>query len=98
MVVQTDWIKESHHLHGLAWSLAGLAAGAGITWLVREISSRVLGQEALGAGDVTLMAMIGAIVLARRDVLTTDIGTGDAVNQGLLEKSNTPLLIDESSP
>jgi len=57
-----DWIKESHHLHGLAWSLAGLAAGAGITWLVREISSRVLGQEALGAGDVTLMAMIGAFL------------------------------------
>ena len=57
-----DWIKESHHLHGLAWSLAGLVAGAGITWVVREISSRVLGQEALGSGDVTLMAMIGSFV------------------------------------
>ena len=50
------------------------------------------------ASVLLLMAMIGAIVLARRDVLTTDIGTGDTVNQGLIEKSNTPLLIDKSSP
>lgn len=57
-----EWIRGSLHLHGLAWSLAGLVAGAGITWLVREISSRVLGHEALGSGDVTLMAMIGCYV------------------------------------
>ncbi len=50
------------------------------------------------ASVLLLMAMIGAIVLARRDVLTTDIGTGDSVNQGLIEKSSTPLLIDKPSP
>jgi NAD(P)H-quinone oxidoreductase subunit 6 len=44
------------------------------------------------------MAMIGAIVLARRDVLETDVGTGDAVNQGLIEKARTPLLVDKSTP
>ena len=57
-----DWIRDSMHLHGLAWSLAGLLTGAGITWLVRLVSSIVLGQEALGFGDVTLMAMIGSFV------------------------------------
>jgi len=57
-----DWIRNHVHLHGLAWSLAGLLTGAGITWLVRLISSAVLGQEALGFGDVTLMAMIGSFV------------------------------------
>lgn len=56
------WIKEHGHWHGLAWSLAGLAMGGGLTWLVREISSRILGKEALGFGDVTLMAMIGSFV------------------------------------
>jgi leader peptidase (prepilin peptidase)/N-methyltransferase len=56
------WIKEHGHWHGLAWSLAGLIAGGGITWLVREISSRILGQEAMGFGDVTLMAMIGSFI------------------------------------
>ncbi|MFP6765622.1 MAG: A24 family peptidase [Planctomycetaceae bacterium] len=57
-----DWIPDHLHLHGLAWSVAGLLTGAGITWLVRFVSSIVLGQEALGFGDVTLMAMIGSFV------------------------------------
>lgn len=57
-----EWIKNHPHWHGLAWSLAGAAAGSGLTWLVRRISSIVLGQEALGFGDVMLMAMIGAYV------------------------------------
>jgi leader peptidase (prepilin peptidase)/N-methyltransferase len=56
------WIKQHGHWHGLVWSLTGLVTGAGLTWLVREISSRILGQEAMGLGDVTLMAMIGSFV------------------------------------
>ena len=48
------------------------------------------------ASVLLLMAMIGAIVLARRDVLVSDVGTGDSVNQGLIEKAQTPLLIDKS--
>ncbi len=50
------------------------------------------------ASVLLLMAMIGAIVLARRDILTNDIGTGESVKPGLIEKANTPLLIDKSSP
>lgn len=57
-----EWIREHVHLHGLAWSLAGFVAGAGITWVVRLVSSLVLGREALGFGDVTLMGMIGSLV------------------------------------
>lgn len=54
---------DSHRLwHALAWSLTGLASGAVITWLARLVSSRVLGQEAMGLGDVTLMAMIGSFL------------------------------------
>ena len=49
------------------------------------------------ASVLLLMAMIGAIVLARRDVLISDVGTGDAVDQSLIEKANTPLLIEKSS-
>lgn len=56
------WIQEHHHWHGLAWSLAGVAAGGGLTWLARLLSRLVLGQEALGFGDVTLMAMIGSFL------------------------------------
>ncbi|MGE5191397.1 MAG: prepilin peptidase [Deltaproteobacteria bacterium] len=57
-----EWIKLHPHWHGLAFSLAGLLAGAGITWLARLISRLALGIEALGFGDVTLMAMIGSFL------------------------------------
>ena len=57
-----DWLPPHPHWHGLAWSLAGLAMGAGVTWLARGISSFVLGEEAMGFGDVTLMAMIGSVL------------------------------------
>ena len=54
------------------------------------------------ASVLLLMAMIGAIVLARRDVFSTDVITGEPVDQGLIEKSRTPLLIEkplqESTP
>tara|TARA_Y100001968_G_scaffold36941_1_gene28350 strand:+ start:884 stop:1492 length:609 start_codon:yes stop_codon:yes gene_type:complete len=49
------------------------------------------------ASVLLLMAMIGAIVLARRDVTSTDIGTGNSVNQSLIEKPITPLLVDKST-
>jgi NAD(P)H-quinone oxidoreductase subunit 6 len=50
------------------------------------------------ASVLLLMAMIGAIVLARRDVFSTDVITGEPVDQGLIEKDRTPLLIDKSTP
>ena len=56
------WIAEYRHLHGLAWSVCGVVAGGGITLLVQRLSSLILGQEALGLGDVTLMAMIGSFL------------------------------------
>ena len=46
------------------------------------------------ASVLLLMAMIGAIVLARRDVMSEDISTGLPVDQELIEKSDKPLLIE----
>tara|TARA_Y100001978_G_scaffold174799_1_gene166643 strand:+ start:294 stop:893 length:600 start_codon:yes stop_codon:yes gene_type:complete len=48
------------------------------------------------ASVLLLMAMIGAIVLARRDVLSKDISTGLPVDQELIEKSNKPLLTKQN--
>ena len=56
------WLAAQPHWHGLAWSLAGLATGAGVTWLARSISSLLLGQEALGFGDVMVMGLIGSFL------------------------------------
>lgn len=56
------WIANWPHLHGLLVSLAGLVVGGGIVWVVRVIGHHVLRQEAMGFGDVVLMAMIGSFL------------------------------------
>ena len=43
-------------------SLVGMAFGGGLVWAIRIVSRYVLGVEAMGFGDVTLMAMIGAFL------------------------------------
>lgn len=53
---------EQPHWAGLLSSLIGLVAGGGIVWIVRIIGTWLLGREAMGFGDVTLMAMIGTFV------------------------------------
>ena len=55
------------NLAGAPWqtllsSLVGLAFGGGLVWAIRAVSGYVLGVEAMGFGDVTLMAMIGAFL------------------------------------
>jgi leader peptidase (prepilin peptidase)/N-methyltransferase len=55
-----EWLKFHPHWHGLLWTVAGMGTGAIGMWLIRWISSRVLGLKTMGAGDVLLMAMIGA--------------------------------------
>jgi leader peptidase (prepilin peptidase)/N-methyltransferase len=57
-----QWMKEHQHLHGFVWSFCGLLAGGGMTWIVRGLSKFVLGKEAMGFGDVTLMAMVGSFI------------------------------------
>jgi prepilin signal peptidase PulO-like enzyme (type II secretory pathway) len=43
----------------IATALVGLAVGGGMIWGIRFAASRAVGREAMGMGDVTLMAMIG---------------------------------------
>ena len=56
------WLSAHPHWHGLAWSVSGALAGAGLTWIVQWLSGWVLGQPALGSGDVLLMATIGSFL------------------------------------
>lgn len=57
-----DWMKQHQHLHGLVWSLTGMFTGLSLMSLLRGIASGILGYPAVGLGDVTLMAMIGAFL------------------------------------
>ena len=47
---------------GLVSSLVGMAAGGLLVWIIRIIGTNVLGREAMGFGDVTLLAMIGTFL------------------------------------
>ena len=54
--------RSSPHLHGFLVSVIGAIVGAGTTWVVRIIGFRVLRREAMGFGDVILMAAIGSFI------------------------------------
>jgi prepilin signal peptidase PulO-like enzyme (type II secretory pathway) len=53
-------IPGGSHAAGLVTALVGLAVSAGLIWATRAGASWALGREAMGFGDVTLMAMAGA--------------------------------------
>src|SRR6185295_2225977 len=59
----------------LVSSLAGIVICGGFLWLVAEVVSRVLGVEAMGFGDVKMMAMVGAFLGAPLALLTIMIGS-----------------------
>lgn len=56
------WFSAHPHLHGLLVSAAGLVVGGGVTWGVRLLGAWVLRREAMGFGDVILMAVIGSFL------------------------------------
>ena len=80
------------------WGLAEPSASIGEESTIR-IGEHLFSDYLLPfevASVLLLMAMIGAIVLARRDVMNEDISTGLPVDQELIEKQNEPLLIKKN--
>ena len=56
-----NWLPPPN-LESLYSSLIGLAFGGGLVWAIRIIGTVALQKEAMGFGDVTLHAMIGAFL------------------------------------
>ncbi len=56
------WYGAPSRWQALLSALVGALFGGGIFWSVRLVAGRVLQREAIGFGDVTLMAMIGTFV------------------------------------
>ena len=56
------WSIGGPHWAGLGSGLAGIVIGGGLVWLVRILATAAMHQEAMGFGDVTLLAMIGAFL------------------------------------
>jgi prepilin signal peptidase PulO-like enzyme (type II secretory pathway) len=61
-VIAIVWAEGGASWAGLLSVLVGMAASGGLIWAVRIIGAAVLHREAMGLGDVTLMAMIGAFL------------------------------------
>ena len=68
--IRPEPAQASTALGGLRVGILGLFVGAGLTQTVRIIGSLVFRKEAMGFGDVTLMAMIGAFLGWEAAVLT----------------------------
>jgi prepilin signal peptidase PulO-like enzyme (type II secretory pathway) len=61
-LVAAYWMLGGARWNYLLSSLLGMAFAGGMTWAVRVCASQAYGMEALGFGDVTLMAMIGCYI------------------------------------
>jgi leader peptidase (prepilin peptidase)/N-methyltransferase len=62
--------EASTMLGGLTAGLIGWAVGGGLVWAFRFVAGAVFRREAMGFGDVTLLAMIGAFLGWQAAVLT----------------------------
>jgi len=61
-VIGSVWLLGGSAWQALLTSITGLAFGGGLIWAVRIVGQIALGKEAMGFGDVTLMAMIGSFL------------------------------------
>ena len=60
--IAVTWRIGGPHWAGLGSGLAGMVIGGGFVWLVRILATAVMHREAMGFGDVTLLAMIGVFL------------------------------------
>jgi prepilin signal peptidase PulO-like enzyme (type II secretory pathway) len=58
--IATQWSFGSVGWQILLTAITGMVFGGGLIWAVRIVGQVALRKEAMGFGDVTLMAMIGA--------------------------------------
>lgn len=60
----------------LPWSqaLLGAAVGFGLLWLVAVLGTKAFGEDAMGGGDVKMMAMLGAFLGWQGVLLTLFLG------------------------
>jgi leader peptidase (prepilin peptidase)/N-methyltransferase len=61
-------------LPGLGTALLGAAVGFGLLWLVGTVGTWVFKEDAMGGGDIKMMAMVGAFVGWQGVLLTIFLG------------------------
>ena len=70
------WIGSPVDPHAITWqqSLLGAAAGFALLWVVAWLGSKAFGKDAMGGGDIKMMAMIGAFLGWSGVLLTIFLG------------------------
>jgi leader peptidase (prepilin peptidase)/N-methyltransferase len=79
------WLVGGDHWAGLITAVVGLAVAGGMIWATRAGASRALGREAMGFGDVTLMAMAGSWLGWQACVLACVLGVFIGLAHGLIQ-------------
>lgn len=64
-----------YELLGLKASIVGLVAGGGFFYLVAILGKAILKKEAMGGGDIKMMAMVGGLLGWKGVILTTFMGS-----------------------
>lgn len=71
-----SWLVAVPDPHALLWlpALIGAAVGFALLWIVAFLGSKAFGKDAMGGGDIKMMAMIGAFLGWRGVLLTLFLG------------------------
>ncbi len=73
----------------LLLSLAGMALGYGIIWIVGWLGEKAFGREAMGLGDAKLLAMVGSFSGPRGVLLAGALGLLVGLVTGLVHQART---------
>jgi leader peptidase (prepilin peptidase)/N-methyltransferase len=71
-----SWLISVPHPHAVLWlqALMGAAVGFGLLWFVAFVGTKALGKDAMGGGDIKMMAMVGAFLGWQGVLLTLFLG------------------------
>lgn len=83
--ITAAWWSGSERFESLQSALVGIAVSGGLVWATRAGASHALGREAMGLGDVTLMAMVGAWLGWQACVLTFFMAAFIGLGHGLVQ-------------
>ncbi len=78
------WWFGGRHFSSLLTALVGLGIAGGVVWSIRIVAGLAMQQEALGFGDVTLMAMLGACLGWQAGILLFFMGVFYGLIMGVL--------------
>ncbi len=78
-VAASVWVPQLHgsdsRVHALVASLLGVLVGGGFLYLVAMAGEWILKKEAMGGGDIKLLAMFGALIGVRGVLWTVLVGS-----------------------